>query len=169
MDYFLKQAFGNDRATVQFLYEASPIGTWSRMRYPLGYDYVERAVVDEVDLDRGYNMVGTLVILDDGRAWFTGHKMQNSEARRFFDLTNATAWYVSAAVLAAIEWVEKNRDRGILIPEFSDHDAIIANFHRYCDPAHTFSRKVERLWMSEEYADVEIANLYASGEKVMPD
>lgn len=167
MDYFLKQAFGNHEATVQFLYEASPIGTWSRCRYPLGYDYVERAVVDEVE--RGYDMVGTLVILDDGRAWFAGHKMHNAEARGFFDLTNATAWYVSAGVLAAIDWVRHNRDRGILIPEFADHDAVIANFHRYCDPSHSFSRPVRQLWMSEEYDDVEIANLYATGEKVMPD
>lgn len=44
MAYYLKTTYGNDHAKVQFLCEASPIGVMSRMRYPFGYDYVERCV-----------------------------------------------------------------------------------------------------------------------------
>ncbi|MGV3592254.1 MAG: saccharopine dehydrogenase NADP-binding domain-containing protein [Gammaproteobacteria bacterium] len=167
MDYYLKTAYGNDRASVQFLYECSPIGAASRIRYPLGHPYSERCVVDEVE--RGYDLVGTLIRLDDGRAWFTGHRMDNAEARGFFAETNGTAWYVSAGVLAAIDWVKDNRERGVLLPEFSDHDAIIANFQRYANPAHSFSRPVRNLWMSAEYDDIEIPNLYATGAAVLPD
>ena len=163
MAYYLKTTYGNDHAKVQFLYEASPIGVMSRMRYPFGYDYIERCVTFEVE--EGYDLVGTLVVLDDGSAWFTGQQMENADARRFLAETNATAWYVSAGVLAAIEWIKADPNRGILFPEFADEAAVIRNFHRWCDPKAFQSYPVTGLVLSPEYPDIEIDNLYATGEK----
>ncbi|MGQ0619038.1 MAG: hypothetical protein ACT4QA_03815 [Panacagrimonas sp.] len=62
--------------------------------YPFGHAYVERAVVDEIDPNLGYDLVGTLIVLDDGSNWFTGQRMDNSVARRFFHATNATPVFI---------------------------------------------------------------------------
>lgn len=117
-------------------------------------------------MEEGYDLVGTLVVLDDGSASFTGQHMENADARRFLAETNATAWYVSAGVLAAIEWIEAEPNRGILFPEFADEAAVIRNFHRWCNPSAFQSYPVTGLVLSPEYRDIEIDNLYATGEKI---
>ncbi len=114
---------------------------WS-VRYPFGYDYVERTVTTEVE--EGADLVGTLIVLDDGPAWFTGQGITNADATRFLTETNATAWFVSAGVLAAVEWIKSAPDRGILFPEFADHAAINDNFLRWCDPKGFTSYAVSR-------------------------
>ena len=73
-------------------------------------------------------MVGTLVILDDGKNWFVGHKMDQDTAIKFAPMSNATAWYVSAGVLSAIDWIKQNESCGVLFPEFADHTHIVQNF-----------------------------------------
>lgn len=163
MAYYLERRFGNRSASVQFLYEASPIGVYSRMRYPFGYDYLERTATHE--LERGYDLVGTLIVLDDGSNWFTGHRMENDVARRYYADTNATAWYVSAGVLAAVEWIRAEPERGILFPEFADNRTVVGCFLRYADPAAHISRPIANLFVSEEYDDITVANLFATGEK----
>lgn len=164
--YYLERAFGNRNASVQFLYEASPIGVYSRMRYPFGYDYVERCATHE--LAGGYDLVGTLVVLEDGNNWFVAHRMDNDVALRQFADTNATAWYVSAGVLAAVRWIKEAPNRGILFPEFADNRAVLDHFLHYADPRTHISRPIVNLFVSEEYDDIVVGNLFATGEKVCP-
>lgn len=167
MAYCLERTYANSQASVQFLYEASPIGVFSRMRYPFGYEYTERCVTNEVDT--GYDLVGTLIVLDDGQNWFTGYRMENAVARRFFTDSNATAWYVSAGVLAAVDWIRAQPDRGVLFPEFADNAAVIDRFLTWGDRAHYISRPVSSLFVSAEYDDISIANLFATGERIYHD
>ncbi len=159
MAHWLDRVGGNRGATVQFLYEASPVGLWSRVHHPFGSNYVERIVTSEVDC--GFDLVAALVVLKDGANWYCGHRMTNDEAHGFFAETNATAWFVSAGVLAAIDWIREHPDRGIRLPEFADDAAILKRFHRWCDPAHFVSRPVRNLFLSEPYADIGVGNLYA--------
>jgi homospermidine synthase len=159
MAHWLDRAGGNRDAVVQFLYEASPVGLISRIRHPFGSNYVERIVTTEVDC--GFDLVAALVVLKDGANWYCGHRMTNPEAHAYFTETNATAWFVSASVLAAIDWVRANPDRGIRLPEFADDEEIVAGFRNWSDPANHFSRPVQNLFLSEPYADLAVENLYA--------
>jgi homospermidine synthase len=167
MAYCLEKTYGNTQASVQFLYEASPIGVYSRMNYPFGYEYTERCVTDEVE--RGYDLVGTLIVLDDGRNWFTGYRMENAVSRRFFENSNATAWYVSAGVLAAVDWIRAEPNRGILFPEFADNAAVIDRFLAWGDRTDFISRPIASLFVSPEYDDIAIANLFGTGERVFEE
>jgi hypothetical protein len=91
--------------------------------------------------------------------------MDNAVSRRFFENSNATAWYVSAGVLAAVDWIRAEPDRGILFPEFADNAAVIERFLAWGERSAYISRPVSSLFVSEEYDDIAIANLFATGER----
>lgn len=120
---------------VQFIYECSPIGEMSRIRIPLGTPYASVCVSSEADGDHGSDLVGTLILLKDGRAWSTGFDCNQFEladsVKRF---TNATAWYVSCGILASILFIREFPAQGAGFPEDFDirfNEIVIRNFESF--------------------------------------
>jgi len=165
MAYYMAKEFGNRDCVVQFLYEASPIGIMSRMRFPFGFKYEERTVSQE-EVDTGFDLVGTLIVCDDGKNWFTGHQMQQETAIQFAPQSNATAWYVSAGVLSGVRWIQKNPNWGVLFPEFANHSAIVQHFMEFTNPKQHISRPIKQLYISASYPDIDLENLYSTGKRV---
>lgn len=123
---------------IQFLYECSPIGEISRIRLPLGAPYTPVCVATEADPAHGSDLVGTLIVLRDGRAWSTGFDCRQDDldpALRPF--TNATAWYVSCGILAALLLIREYPDAGPGFPEDFDgalNTVAIRNFEGFVSP-----------------------------------
>jgi homospermidine synthase len=166
MQYHLLTQFGK-RCKIQFVYECSPIGEQSRITWKFGEPYQPKCATHELD-QAGKDLVGTLVILEDGSNWFTGYEMTQKEAVDQFSHSNATAWYVSASVLAGVKWIENNRSRGILFPEqlsVRDNEEIVRSFLSYTNGKHYISKPIQHLFQSEDFNAYECFNLYTTGEE----
>ena len=120
---------------VQFIYECSPIGEISRIRIPLGSPCASVCVSREADADHGSDLVGTLILLKDGRAWSTGFDCTQFElAESIKSFSNATAWYVSCGILASILFIREFPAQGAGFPEDFDirfNEAVIRNFESF--------------------------------------
>lgn len=161
MRHYLASEY-NKTCKIQFLYECSPIGELSRTKWKFGENYEPRCATEELDQESGFDLVGTLVVLDDDSNWFCGYGMEQSEALKAYPHTNATAWYVSASVLAAIAWLKDNPGRGIVFPEMTgpdDSQKIIENFRKYSNGANYISTPVRNLYISNEFDTYECVNL----------
>jgi len=120
---------------VQFLYECSPIGEVCRVKYPLGSGCVPVCVSTEADPDVGSDLVGTLIILKDGRAWSTYFDCAQVDiSAELKEFTNSTAWYVSCGVLSSILFLREFPQEGPGFPEDFDckfNDVVARNFERF--------------------------------------
>ncbi|VVC76615.1 Homospermidine synthase [Aquicella siphonis] len=161
MRHYLASQY-NKTCKIQFLYECSPIGELSRTKWKFGESYQAKCATDELDHEHGFDLVGTLVVLRDQSNWFCGYSMEQSEALHAYPHTNATAWYVSASVLAAIDWLKDNPGRGLVFPEMTGADdslRIIEHFRKHCSGMNYFSTPVRNLFISDEYDSYECVNL----------
>ena len=76
-------------------------------------DAYKSECVTSQQLDKsGYDFVGILVILDNGESWFSGYEMKQENVEDKTD-TNATAWYVSSGIIAGINYIKENNNKGI--------------------------------------------------------
>lgn len=160
MKHYLEKMY-NKKCKIQFVYECSPLGELSRTKWKFGEDYQSKCAVEELD-QNGYDLVGTLVVLKDKSNWFSGYRMHQDEARNAFRRTNATAWYVSASVLAAIEWVKNNPNRGVLFPEmigYTESLKIVESFKKYSSGENFISSSMHNLFLSNDYDTYECINL----------
>ena len=132
-DYLLRKY--QRHPEVQFIYECSPIGEISRIRIPLGVPYTSVCVSSEADSDHGSDLVGTLIVARDGRAWSTGFDCKQFElADSIKSFTNATAWYVSCGILASILFIREFPRQGAGFPEDFDirfNEIVIRNFESF--------------------------------------
>ena len=132
-DYLLRKY--QRHPEVQFIYECSPIGEMSRIRIPLGVPYTPLCVSSEADTDHGSDLVGTLILLKDGRAWSTGFDCTQFElADSIKTFSNATAWYVSCGILASILFIREFPAQGAGFPEDFDihhNEIVIRNFESF--------------------------------------
>lgn len=161
MKHYLETVY-NKKCKIQFLYECSPVGELSRTKWKFGDNYQSRCAVEELDRENGFDIVGTLVVLKDKSNWFCGYKMYQQEAAKMFKQSNATAWYVSASVLAAIDWLKQNTNRGVVFPEMIGHEdskQVVENFKKYCSGLNYISTQVHNLFISEEHDTYECINL----------
>lgn len=161
MQHYLKSRF-NKNCKIQFIYECSPVGELSRTKWKFGEDYQPKCATHELDADYGFDLVGTIVVLKDKSNWFSGYSMNQKEAANAFQHTNATAWYVSASVLAAIDWLKENPDRGLVFPEMigaKDSMQIIEYFRKYSSGKNLVSTSIKNLFISDDYDTYECINL----------
>jgi homospermidine synthase len=132
-DYLLRKYQRHPQ--VQFIYECSPIGEMSRMRMALGSPYTPICVSSEADAENGSDLVGTLILLKDGRAWSTGFDCSQFElADSIKSFSNATAWYVSCGILASILFIREFPSQGAGFPEDFDirfNQIVIRNFESF--------------------------------------
>lgn len=132
-DYLLRRY--QRHPEVQFIYECSPIGEMSRIRIPLGVPYTPVCVCTEADTDHGSDLVGTLIVARDGRAWSTGFDCSQFElADSIKQFSNATAWYVSCGILASILFIREFPAQGAGFPEDFDirfNEIVIRNFESF--------------------------------------
>ncbi|GDY11947.1 hypothetical protein LBMAG53_08250 [Planctomycetota bacterium] len=166
-DYLLREY--QRHPEVQFIYECSPIGEMSRIKIPLGSPCARVCVSDEADSAHGSDLVGTLIVLKDGRAWSTGFDCTQIElAEEIKAFSNATAWYVSSGILASILFMREFPSLGAGFPEDFDiryNEIVIRNFESFvtgrgrkqvvsCDETGVAS-------LSEPYPTYECENNYA--------
>ena len=165
LDAYL-QSVGVKANKIQFLYECSPIGEMSRIKYPFGSTYTARAATTELKPHAGYDLVGTLVTFRDGSNWFYGYRMMQATVPDHAR-TNATAWYVSAGVLAGISLIQNNPGLGINFPEhlpFALNEAAVAAFIALNPADGLISKPIDHLFISPEYPTYEVFNLYQQGK-----
>ncbi len=148
---------------VQFIYECSPIGEVSRIRIPLGVPYVSTCVSQEADPGHGSDLVGTLIVRRDGRAWSTGFDCTQAELDpALLAFTNATAWYVSCGILSAILFIREFPDQGAGFPEDFDtacNEVVIRNFEAFATPG-----GVRRVVSRDESASASLTPPYPTYE-----
>jgi homospermidine synthase len=152
---------------VQFIYECSPIGEVSRIKYPLGTGAVPVCVSTEADPDFGSDLVGTLIILKDGRAWSTYFDCaQDDITTELKEFTNATAWYVSCGVLSSILFIREHPQEGPGFPEDFDskfNEVVARNFERFVTSTGKGIRsqdETSRLRLTGPYPTYECENRY---------
>ncbi len=78
------------------------------------------------DIVAGEDSFGALIMGHPFQSWWTGSILPIDEARKHVPGTNATAVQVAAGVLAAIDWVVRNPNEGIRLPEDLPHREILA-------------------------------------------
>ena len=149
---------------IQFLYECSPVGELSRIKFPFGSTYTSKAATSELNPNAGFDLVAALVLFADGSNWFYGYRMTQDSIKHTAD-TNATAWFVSAGVLAGIHLIRSNPDLGINFPEnldFALNEQAVNYFLNYVTPDNLVSRPVDGLYLSGEYPTYDVPNLFAA-------
>lgn len=78
------------------------------------------------DIVSGVDELGCLFMGHDFKSWWTGTVLSIEEARRLVPGMNATTMQVAASVLAAVFWMIKNPDRGVLVPDQLPHEEILS-------------------------------------------
>lgn len=149
---------------IQFIYECSPVGEQSRIKFPFGSVHVSQAATSELNETAGFDLVGALVVFEDGSNWFYGYQM-TQDSIKSVHTTNATAWFVTAGVLTGIQLIKANPDLGFNFPEnlnFTLNRQAIDWFLSYVLPDQLISRSIDQLYLSDEYETYEVANLYTT-------
>jgi homospermidine synthase len=163
-DYCLRKT--QKHPEVQFIYECSPIGEVARVTYPLGPNYTPVCVSTHADFDQGSDLVGTLIIMKDGRSWSTYYNCMQSELPNNIKMfTNATAWYVSCGVLSSILFLREFPSQGAGFPEDFDiqfNEVVIRNFETFvseCQLSKVISQDESHMMkLSPAYATYECVN-----------
>ena len=78
------------------------------------------------EIVHGFDELGVLLMGHDYRSWWTGTILDIEEARRLLPGQNATTMQVAASVLGAVQWMLKNPQKGVLLPDALPHEEILA-------------------------------------------
>jgi homospermidine synthase len=84
----------------------------------------ERRILSD-DIVSGFDELGCLVMGHPFKSWWTGTHLDIDEARRLVPGQNATTLQVAAAVLAAVCWIVRNPQQGVLLPDHLPHREIM--------------------------------------------
>jgi len=83
----------------------------------------ERIMYDEIVC--GADILGALLMGHPLGAWWCGSILSIEESRRLVPGQNATTMQVAISVVAAVLWMLRNPDRGLLVPDDLPHDEIL--------------------------------------------
>ncbi|HQR29453.1 MAG TPA: saccharopine dehydrogenase C-terminal domain-containing protein [Anaeromyxobacteraceae bacterium] len=114
------------RPTVHYAYcpSDSAIASLNELR---GYDYELqpnlRILNDEIT--SGSDILGALLMGHPYNSWWTGSDLSIEESRRLVPHQNATTMQVAISVVAAVLWMLKNPDRGVVLPDDLPHEFVL--------------------------------------------
>jgi len=114
------------RPTVHYAYcpSDSAIASLNELR---GYDYKLqpnlRILNDEIT--SGSDILGALIMGHPYNSWWVGSDLSIEESRRLVPHQNATTMQVAISVVAAILWMVKNPDRGVVLPDDLPHEFVL--------------------------------------------
>ncbi len=103
-----------------------------------GYRFPDNYRIMNDDIVSGSDILGALLMGHPLQSWWTGSDLSIEEARRLVPGQNATTLQVAISVVAAVDWMIRNPDRGVLMPEDLPHDQIL-----------DFSKPYLGKWISE--------------------
>ncbi len=90
-----------------------------------GSQMPEKKCIMRNEIVTGSDEVGVLLMGHDFKSWWTGSVLSIEEARLLVPNQNATTLQVAASVLAAIVWMMRNPNRGLLVPDELPHAEIL--------------------------------------------
>ncbi len=114
------------RPTVHYAYcpSDSAIASLNELR---GYDYKLqpnlRILNDEIT--SGSDILGALIMGHPYNSWWVGSDLSIEESRRLVPHQNATTMQVAISVVAAVLWMVKNPDRGVVLPDDLPHEFVL--------------------------------------------
>ena len=114
------------RPTVHYAYcpSDSAIASLNELR---GYDYELqpnlRILNDEITT--GSDILGALLMGHPYNSWWVGSDLSIEESRRLVPHQNATTMQVAISVVAAVLWMVKNPDRGVVLPDDLPHEFVL--------------------------------------------
>ncbi len=92
----------------------------------------QRILNDEIT--SGRDELGVLLMGHDFNAWWTGSLLDIEEARKLVPHQNATTLQVACSVVACIEWMIRNPDQSVCVPDDLPHDEILKVAKPYLGP-----------------------------------
>ncbi len=89
----------------------------------------QRVVSDEII--SGVDELGVLLMGHDFNSWWTGSSLDIDTARTLVPGQNATTLQVAASVISAIEWMLRNPDAGVKVPDELPYQEILSTARPY--------------------------------------
>jgi len=83
------------------------------------------------DITEGRDELGVLIMGHDYRSWWTGSILDIEEARELAPHQNATTLQVACSVVAACQWMIRNPEMGVCLPDDLPHDQILLTAEPY--------------------------------------
>ena len=93
-------------------------------------------IMNEEIID-GEDRLGVLLMGHPYKSWWTGSLLSIHEARRLVPGQSATTLQVAAAVYAAVDWMIKNPEAGLLVPDDLPWREIYNVAEKYLGPIHS--------------------------------
>jgi homospermidine synthase len=92
----------------------------------------QRILGDEIT--QGRDELGVLLMGHDFTSWWTGSLLDVHESRRLVPHQNATTLQVACSVLGAVEWMIRNPNKGVCVPDDLPHEEIMETALPYLGP-----------------------------------
>ena len=92
----------------------------------------QRIMSDEI-VD-GRDELGCLLMGHDFGAWWTGSLLDIHETRELVDGQNSTTLQVACSVLGCVDWMIRNPDEGVKLPDELPHDEVMEMASPYLGP-----------------------------------
>jgi homospermidine synthase len=94
----------------------------------------ERQRIMGDDIVEGRDELGCLLMGHPFTSWWIGSLLDIHETRRLVPGQNATTLQVAAGVLGAVQWVIRNPERGVRLPDELPHDEVLRVARPYLGP-----------------------------------
>ncbi len=90
------------------------------------YQYPDNQRIMNDDIVSGRDELGVLVMGHPYKAWWTGMRTTIDEARGVAPHQNATTVQVAASILGAIDWILRNEQGGVRVPDELPYEQVLA-------------------------------------------
>ena len=114
------------RPTVHYAYCPADVAIAS-LNELRGYDYElqPKARILNDEITSGSDILGALLMGHGYNSWWIGSDLSIEQSRKLVPHQNATTMQVAISVVAAILWMVKNPERGVVVPDDLPHDFIL--------------------------------------------
>lgn len=114
------------RPTVHYAYCPSDVAINSLHELEMrGFDLQKNQRILFDDIVSGRDELGVLLMGHDFKSWWTGSLLSIEETRALVPGQNATTLQVACSILGAIDWMIKNPQAGVLVPDQLPYQEIL--------------------------------------------
>lgn len=97
------------------------------------YEFINSRILKS-EINKGIDELGILLLSDKFPSTWLGSQLSIERARSIAPYNNATSLQVVGSVMAALKWIEKNPDKGLIESEDLDHQFIFDHAREYWEP-----------------------------------